>query len=318
MSNAGDVLPATALGVDPDDFARQVQVNLLGAQRLVHRLGPAMVERRRGDIVFVTSDVVRVPRTYMAAYVTSKNALEGLARAMQMELEGTGVRVGIVRPGPSTTEQGTTWSEATVDRGHRRLGAVGAHAPRRVPARPGRRPRRPRRRVHAARHPPHPRRGRTRSPRGGTVMTIVDTDREPPRVSGEGDPAGTGHLEELRVDPIGLMERTRAECGDVGEFRLADRDVVLLTGPDANEIFFRAPEEDLDQAEAYPFMTPIFGEGVVFDADPEERRKALHNQALRDKFMRGHAATIAAEVDRMTAPHARTAARSTCSTGSPS
>lgn len=125
--------------------------------------------------------------------------------------------------------------------------------------------------------------------------------RQPPRVSGEGDPAGTGHLEELRVDPIGLMERTRAECGDVGTFRLADKDVVLLTGPEANEIFFRAPEEDLDQAEAYPFMTPIFGEGVVFDASPEERRKALHNQALRDKFMRGHAETIAAEVDRMLA-----------------
>ena len=115
VSNAGDVLPATALEVDPDDFTRQVQVNVLGAHRLVRRLGPAMVERRRGDIVFVTSDVVRVPRTYMAAYVTSKNALEGLARAMQMELEGSGVRVSIVRPGPSTTEQGTTWSEATVN-----------------------------------------------------------------------------------------------------------------------------------------------------------------------------------------------------------
>jgi NAD(P)-dependent dehydrogenase (short-subunit alcohol dehydrogenase family) len=115
VSNAGDVLPATALDVSPEDFARQVQVNVLGAHRLVRRLGPAMVERRRGDIVFVTSDVVRVPRTYMAAYVTSKNALEGLARAMQMELEGTGVRVSIVRPGPSTTEQGTTWSEDTIN-----------------------------------------------------------------------------------------------------------------------------------------------------------------------------------------------------------
>jgi sterol 14-demethylase len=133
-------------------------------------------------------------------------------------------------------------------------------------------------------------------------MTAVDTTLlPPPRVSGEGDAAGTGHLEELRVDPIGLMERTRAECGDVGTFRLADKDVVLLTGPEANELFFRAPEEDLDQAEAYPFMTPIFGEGVVFDASPEERRKALHNQALRDKFMRGHAETIAAEVEQMVA-----------------
>src|SRR3546814_16736249 len=49
-------------------------------------------------------------------------------------------------------------------------------------------------------------------------------------------------------------------------------------------------------------MTPIFGEGVVFDASPEERRRAFHNQALRDKFMRGHAETIVAEVERMLAP----------------
>jgi len=122
---------------------------------------------------------------------------------------------------------------------------------------------------------------------------------EPTLVSG-GDNA-TGHLEELRADPITLMQRVRDECGAVGEFRLADRPVVLLSGAAANEFFFRAPEEDLDQAEAYPFMTPIFGEGVVFDAPPERRREMLHNQALRDKFMRGHAATIAVEVDDMVA-----------------
>ena len=105
-----------------------------------------------------------------------------------------------------------------------------------------------------------------------------------------------GHLQELRTDPIALLHRVREECGDVGRFRLVDRDVVLVSGAEANEPFFRAPDEVLDQAEAYPFMTPIFGEGVVFDASPERRREALHNQALRDKFMRGHAQTIAAEV----------------------
>jgi sterol 14-demethylase len=129
-------------------------------------------------------------------------------------------------------------------------------------------------------------------------MTVAPTGvREPPKVSG--GTGETGHLEELRSDPIALMKRVRDECGDVGEFRLADRPVVLLSGAEANELFFRASEEELDQAEAYPFMTPIFGEGVVFDAPPERRREMLHNQALRDKFMRGHAETIAGEVDRM-------------------
>jgi sterol 14-demethylase len=130
-------------------------------------------------------------------------------------------------------------------------------------------------------------------------VTIDTQLREPPRVSGgQGENA---HLDELREDPIALMARVRAECGDVGEFTIGQRDVVLLTGADANEFYFRAPEEQLDQAEAYPFMTPIFGKGVVFDAPPERRREMLHNQALRDKFMRGHAATIAAEVEGMVA-----------------
>jgi sterol 14-demethylase len=123
------------------------------------------------------------------------------------------------------------------------------------------------------------------------------TSMIPLKVSGGTE--DTGHLEELRTDPIGLMRRVRDECGDVGEFLLADKEVVLLTGAEANEVFFRAADEELDQAEAYPFMTPIFGEGVVFDASPERRREALHNQALRDKFMRGHAETIAGEVHGM-------------------
>ncbi|GAA2213488.1 lanosterol 14-alpha demethylase [Nonomuraea monospora] len=120
--------------------------------------------------------------------------------------------------------------------------------------------------------------------------------REPALVSG-----GPDHLDELRTDPIGLMRRVREECGDVGRFLLAGRPVVLLSGAEANEFFFRAPDEELDQAEAYPFMTPIFGTGVVFDATPEQRREALHNQALKGSFLKGHAATIAAEVDRMVA-----------------
>jgi sterol 14-demethylase len=125
------------------------------------------------------------------------------------------------------------------------------------------------------------------------------TSVKPPRVSGGAHEHG--HLEEFRTDPIALMRRVREECGDVGQFELAGRHVVLLTGAEANEFFFRAADEDLDQAAAYPFMKPIFGEGVVFDASPERRKEMLHNSALRGDQMRGHAATIEKEVDRMLA-----------------
>jgi sterol 14-demethylase len=123
-----------------------------------------------------------------------------------------------------------------------------------------------------------------------------------PRVSSRFPGHPNGDLEELRIDPIGLLRRTRAECGEVGMFTLAGREVVLLTGAEANETFFRAPEEQLDQAEAYPFMTPIFGKGVVFDAPPERRKEMLKNSALRGEQMKGHAATIQREIERMVAP----------------
>jgi len=117
------------------------------------------------------------------------------------------------------------------------------------------------------------------------------------RVSGGEDEHG--HLEEFRTDPIALMQRVRDECGDVGYFQLAGKKVILLTGAEANEFFFRAADEDLDQAQAYPFMTPIFGQGVVFDASPERRKEMLHNSALRGDHIRSHARTIEREVRRM-------------------
>jgi NAD(P)-dependent dehydrogenase (short-subunit alcohol dehydrogenase family) len=115
VSNAGDVQPLEAHG-DPTSFARQMGVNLLGPQRLLHHLLPPMLERRHGDVVLVTSEVARVPRPHVAGYVSSKAGLEALAETLAMELEGTGVRSAMVRPGPVASEQGTTWASEDVNR----------------------------------------------------------------------------------------------------------------------------------------------------------------------------------------------------------
>ena len=104
----------------------------------------------------------------------------------------------------------------------------------------------------------------------------------PPRVSGA--LPLLGHLLELRRAPIELMWRARAACGELAELRFANQSVVMMYGEAAHEVFFRAAEEQLDQAAAYPFMTPIFGAGVVFDATPEQRQQALRNASLRDKI----------------------------------
>jgi NADP-dependent 3-hydroxy acid dehydrogenase YdfG len=109
VSNAGAAAPGIVHDVDPDRFAREIDLNLLGAQRLVRAFVPGMVQRRRGDLVFVSSDVAVRARPFMSAYAAGKWGLEGMAHAIQMELEGTGVRASIVRPGPTSTEMGSDW-----------------------------------------------------------------------------------------------------------------------------------------------------------------------------------------------------------------
>jgi NADP-dependent 3-hydroxy acid dehydrogenase YdfG len=114
ISCAGEAEVGLVHELDPAEFARQVQVNLVGAHRMVAAMVPGMVARQRGDVVFVSSDVVRAPRPRMGAYVPAKHGVDGMARAMQMELEGTGVRVSVVRPGPTMTGMGMDWDAAAV------------------------------------------------------------------------------------------------------------------------------------------------------------------------------------------------------------
>ena len=112
VSNAGHVAPGIIHEVSTERFAGEIDLNLLGAHRLVRAFVPGMVARTRGDVVFVSSDVAVRARPNTSSYAAGKWGLEGMAHAMQMELEGTGVRVSIVRPGPTWSEMGTDWDDA--------------------------------------------------------------------------------------------------------------------------------------------------------------------------------------------------------------
>ncbi len=109
VSNAALNMAGSVLDTGSDAFDGVLAVNISGTHWLVRAIAPQMTGRRRGDIVFVTSDVAERPRPAMAAYVTSKWGLEGYVRSLQMELEGTGVRATIVRPGPTLTGMGMDW-----------------------------------------------------------------------------------------------------------------------------------------------------------------------------------------------------------------
>ncbi|MFI6094991.1 SDR family oxidoreductase [Lentzea sp. NPDC051213] len=115
VSNAGRLAPGAIHAVDTGEFGRDVDLNLVGAHRLVRAFVPGMVARQRGDVVFVSSDVAGRARPFVSAYTASKWGLEGMAHQLQMELEGTGVRASIVRPGPTRSELGTDFSAEDVE-----------------------------------------------------------------------------------------------------------------------------------------------------------------------------------------------------------
>lgn len=112
-----------------------------------------------------------------------------------------------------------------------------------------------------------------------------------------------GHMLEFGKNPFEYMMKLRNTLGEIGEFRMFHQKMVLMTGPEANEAFFRAPDAQLDQSQAYKIMTPIFGKGVVFDAPPHKKDQQLKMlmPVLRDKPMRGYAQVIVREVEQMIA-----------------
>ena len=115
VSNAARAAPGLVHQTPTERFAGELDVNIVGAQRLVAAFVPAMVERRRGDVVFLSSDVAGRARPRTSGYAASKWGLEGMVSAMQMELEGTGVRASMVRPGQTLTEFGHDWDADEMD-----------------------------------------------------------------------------------------------------------------------------------------------------------------------------------------------------------
>ena len=121
--------------------------------------------------------------------------------------------------------------------------------------------------------------------------------KTPPKMPG-GLPL-IGHMIAFGKNPFDYMVSLREKLGEIGEFRMFHQEMVLLTGPEGNEAFFRAPDAQLDQNEAYKVMTPIFGKGVVFDAPPhiKDQQLKMLMPVLRDKPMRTYSKVIVQEVE---------------------
>src|SRR5437762_3810004 len=127
------------------------------------------------------------------------------------------------------------------------------------------------------------------------MSAVVQHKKMPPALHG-GLPF-LGHALEFQRDPVGLIRRGREQFGEIFSFLLGGKQVAVLTGPQANEAFFHAADNQLSAKEAYQFTVPIFGRGIAYDASPEVMSEQLGFlfPALRDQRLQAYARFMAEE-----------------------
>ena len=125
----------------------------------------------------------------------------------------------------------------------------------------------------------------------------LDTPGLPPMLPG-GLPV-VGHAVELRTGPVAMMARGRAMHGDIFSLRLPGSLGVAMTGHAAQEKYFRFKDDEVSQREAYQLMTPVFGKGIAYDAEPHIMKEQLgfFHEALREQRMRTYANGFIEEAD---------------------
>ncbi|WP_271270320.1 SDR family oxidoreductase [Aliamphritea hakodatensis] len=82
----------------------QLETNLLGWHELTCKLLPVMRRQGEGRIIQNSSVLGLITMKFRGAYNTSKFALEGYSDTLRQELDGTGIYVSLIEPGPVRSE----------------------------------------------------------------------------------------------------------------------------------------------------------------------------------------------------------------------
>lgn len=104
VNNAGVGLAGELRDVRPEDWARLVDVNLMGVVHGIDAVYPGMVERGRGEIITIGSGAGLCPRPGMAPYAATKAAVIALSTSLRAEAAAHGVRVSVACPGYIATD----------------------------------------------------------------------------------------------------------------------------------------------------------------------------------------------------------------------
>lgn len=103
VNNAGVATFGPFADADPARTAQMLQLNMTTLTLLTRRLLPAMLARGRGGVLNVASTAAFMPGPLMAAYYASKAYVLHFSEALADEVQGSGVTVTALCPGPTET-----------------------------------------------------------------------------------------------------------------------------------------------------------------------------------------------------------------------
>jgi len=104
VNNAGYGLYGRFAETSLDTELQMIQVNIAALTELTKRMVGPMVSRRQGRILNVASTAAFFPGPLMAVYYATKAYVLSFSEALANELQGTGVTVTALCPGPTASE----------------------------------------------------------------------------------------------------------------------------------------------------------------------------------------------------------------------
>lgn len=90
--------------IEPEDFARLIDVDLAAAHALIKLVVPGMIERGWGRLILVTSIAGELAVPGASSYIAAKGGLAALARALAAEFGAKGITTNALSPGFFATE----------------------------------------------------------------------------------------------------------------------------------------------------------------------------------------------------------------------
>jgi short-subunit dehydrogenase len=104
IANAGSGVAGRFDAADPDRLVAMVQLNCTAPVAVISRLLPRLQRRGRGAVILTGSTAAFQPLPFQAVYAATKAFDLYLGEALWGELQGSGVDVLVLSPGPVETE----------------------------------------------------------------------------------------------------------------------------------------------------------------------------------------------------------------------